>query len=123
MMIRMPMDSRFCRNDFTQEDKLWQRRKKNSCFAGWQWGATKYFFMGKPLYLLIISIFLFDFLKAQQPTQRLEPVNFSQVTINDNFWKPKIDKVATKTLAAFIYQTEITPPQIRNFEKVARKKG
>ena len=36
----------------------------------------------------------------------IEPVNFSKVLINDAFWKPKIDKVATKTLAACIYQTE-----------------
>ncbi|MDX2046993.1 MAG: glycoside hydrolase family 127 protein, partial [Chitinophagaceae bacterium] len=53
----------------------------------------------------------------------IEPVNFSQVNITDNFWKPKIDKVATKTLAACIYQTEVATPRIRNFEKVARGKG
>jgi DUF1680 family protein len=53
----------------------------------------------------------------------MEPVNFSQVTITDNFWKPKIDKVATKTLAACIYQTEIATPRIKNFEKVARNRG
>jgi len=58
-----------------------------------------------------------------QSLLRMEPVNFSQVTITDNFWKPKIDKVATKTLAACIYQTEVATPRIRNFEKVARGKG
>jgi len=60
---------------------------------------------------------------AQSSLLKFEPVNFSQVTINDNFWKPKIDKVATKTLAACIYQTEVVTPRIKNFEKVARKKG
>ena len=60
---------------------------------------------------------------AQSSLLKFEPVNFSEVTINDNFWKPKIDKVATKTLAACIYQTEVATPRIRNFEKVARKKG
>lgn len=60
---------------------------------------------------------------AQSDWQKLEPVNFSQVTVTDLFWKPKIDKVATKTLAACIYQTEVATPRIRNFEKVARKKG
>jgi uncharacterized protein len=60
---------------------------------------------------------------AQSPLLKFEPVNFSQVNITDNFWKPKIDKVATKTLAACIYQTEIATPRIRNFEKVARAKG
>ncbi len=60
---------------------------------------------------------------AQEKLQRYEPVNFSQVTITDRFWKPKMDKVATTTLQACIYQTEIKTPRIRNFEKVARKQG
>jgi hypothetical protein len=54
---------------------------------------------------------------------KMQPVNFSKVTINDEFWKPKLDKVATKTLDACIYQTEIKTPRVRNFEKVARKQG
>ena len=61
--------------------------------------------------------------EAQQSLLKMEPVNFSQVSITDDFWKPKIDKVATKTLAACIYQTEVATPRIKNFEKVARKKG
>lgn len=61
--------------------------------------------------------------EAQSKLLQMEPVNFSQVTINDAFWKPKIDKVATKTLAACIYQTEVATPRMRNFEKVARNKG
>ena len=60
---------------------------------------------------------------AQSPFVQLEPVNFAQVNITDKFWKPKIDKVATKTLAACIYQTETATARIRNFEKVARGKG
>ncbi len=60
---------------------------------------------------------------SQAPLQQFEFVNFSQVNITDAFWKPKIDKVATKTMPACIYQTEIATPRIRNFEKVARKKG
>jgi hypothetical protein len=32
---------------------------------------------------------------SQTPSQKFEFVNFSQVNITDNFWKPKIDKVAT----------------------------
>jgi len=50
-------------------------------------------------------------------------VNFSQVDITDQFWKPKIDKVATATLDACIYQTEVATARIRNFQKVARNKG
>ena len=45
------------------------------------------------------------------------------MNITDEFWKPKIDKVATKTLSACIYQTEVATPRIKNFERVARKKG
>lgn len=60
---------------------------------------------------------------AQTILHKTEPVPFSRVNITDQFWKPKIDKVATTTLAACIYQTETATPRIRNFEKVARKKG
>ncbi len=63
------------------------------------------------------------FSQAQSSLLKMEPVNFSQVTITDNFWKPKIELVATKTLAACIYQTEVATPRIKNFDKVARKKG
>ncbi|QMU29253.1 glycoside hydrolase family 127 protein [Adhaeribacter radiodurans] len=74
-----------------------------------------------------LAVFLFSVvsscLQAQTPTKKLEPVSFSQVTITDNFWKPKLDKVATTTLQACIYQTEDKTARIRNFEKVARKQN
>jgi len=60
---------------------------------------------------------------AQAPLQRTVFVNFARVSIQDSFWRPKIDKVATKTLEACIYQTETATPRIRNFERVARAKG
>lgn len=60
---------------------------------------------------------------AQQGKQFFEPVSFSTVTITDKFWKPKMDKVATTTLQACIYQTEEKTGRIRNFEKVASGKG
>lgn len=60
---------------------------------------------------------------SQTPLQKFEFVDFSKVNITDDFWKPKIDKVATVTLKACIYQTEVKTPRIRNFEKVARHKG
>lgn len=62
-------------------------------------------------------------LTAQSPTRQFEPVNFSQVNITDSFWKPTLEKVATTTLQACIYQTEVKTPRIRNFEKVARGKN
>src|ERR1044071_9829535 len=77
----------------------------------------------KKIFLLILSIALATIVFSQTPLQKIEFINFSQVNITDNFWKPKIDKVATTTLNACIYQTETATPRIRNFEKVARNKG
>jgi DUF1680 family protein len=68
-------------------------------------------------------LLLCNYVSAQTPSRKLEPVSFSQVTITDNFWKPTMDKVATKTLQACVYQTETKTPRIRNFEKVARNKN
>jgi len=60
---------------------------------------------------------------AQPAWPLLQPVGFEQVEITDQFWKPKIDKVATATLQACILQTEEKTARIRNFEKVARNQG
>jgi len=60
---------------------------------------------------------------AQQKFPQLTPVNFSKVQVTDNFWKPRIDKVTEVTIPVCIEQTEVKTPRIRNFEKVARKKG
>lgn len=62
-------------------------------------------------------------LYAQTPSRKFEPVNFSKVTITDSFWKPTMDKVATTTIKACVYQTEVATPRIKNFEKVARNKN
>ncbi len=78
--------------------------------------------MRKLVFFLFVCILQTN-LFAQANLQKIEFVSFSQVNITDQFWKPKIDKVATKTLAACIYQTETATPRIRNFEKVARNKG
>jgi DUF1680 family protein len=60
---------------------------------------------------------------AQTGNQKIEFVNFSRVNITDNFWKPKIDKVAQVTIPVCIDQTEVKTPRIKNFEKVARNQG
>jgi DUF1680 family protein len=62
-------------------------------------------------------------MEAQTPLQKIEPVNFSQVRIDDNFWKPRIYTVSTVTIPVCIDQTEVKTARIRNFEKVAAKKG
>jgi DUF1680 family protein len=66
---------------------------------------------------------LITFAFGQQKLPLLMPINFSRVQINDQFWKPKIDRVSTVTIPVCIDQTEVKTPRIRNFEKVARKKG
>lgn len=57
---------------------------------------------------------------AQSGIAKLDPVNFSQVTITDDFWKPKLEKIAASAIPLMIYQTEIATGRIRNYEKVAR---
>jgi DUF1680 family protein len=79
--------------------------------------------MKKKLYVLFLLVSNLGFLVAQTDHVKVNPVIFSKVVINDDFWKPKIDKVATKTLQACIYQTEEKTGRIRNFEKVARGKN
>ncbi len=54
-----------------------------------------------------------------QSLQKLYPVNFSEVSIHDSFWSPRIDKVATATLQACIEYTENKTGRIRNFERAA----
>lgn len=73
--------------------------------------------------LLLVFLTAAVAVKAQHLTYHLfEPVNFSQVTIKDAFWKPKVDKVATTTLQACIYQTEVATPRIENFKIDAGQK-
>ncbi|MBS1545453.1 MAG: glycoside hydrolase family 127 protein [Bacteroidetes bacterium] len=73
--------------------------------------------------LTVLFLFCTFLASAQTPTRKFEPVGFAQVSINDGFWKPTMDQVATTTLQACIYQTEVKTPRIRNFEKVARNKN
>jgi DUF1680 family protein len=56
---------------------------------------------------------------AQSGMRSVEPVNFSKVTINDSFWKPRIDQVATVTIPVCVEQTEVKTPRIQNFEITA----
>lgn len=73
--------------------------------------------------VLIFNVSFVSALFGQPKYPLITPVNFSKVTIQDSFWKPKIDKVSSITIPVCIEQTEIKTPRIRNFEKVARRKG
>jgi len=71
----------------------------------------------------LIGLFLFVFLNtavfAQKVTPKLENINFSKVTVDDAFWKPRMGKVAEITIPVCMDQTEIKTPRIRNFEITA----
>ncbi len=70
----------------------------------------------KPFLLGFLVTQFLSLIGSAQPLQKIEPVSFANVNITDNFWKPRMDQVATVTLQACIYQTEIKTPRIRNFE-------
>jgi uncharacterized protein len=59
---------------------------------------------------------------AQSPAPSFEPISFAEVQINDAFWKPRMDKVASVTLRACIDYTETKTPRIRNFEIASGKR-
>lgn len=82
-----------------------------------------YFFKKAGLSLWSVSTLFAAGAFAQQGTAKMIPVNFSKVQINDNFWSPRMNTVTQVTIPVCIDQTEVVTPRIRNFEKVARKKG
>ncbi|GEO11578.1 glycoside hydrolase family 127 protein [Segetibacter aerophilus] len=61
-------------------------------------------------------------LRAQTSIQQYQNIKFSQVEINDKFWRPKIEKISTVTIPVCIDQTEVKTPRIRNFEIAAGKR-
>ena len=70
----------------------------------------------------VILFFLLCFIlqaEAQVTYQKMEPVNFSQVKIEDNLWAPTIEKVTAISIPHLIKEAE---GNIRNFEKVAANK-
>ncbi|HSK11766.1 MAG TPA: beta-L-arabinofuranosidase domain-containing protein, partial [Phnomibacter sp.] len=72
---------------------------------------------------LVCFIFAVDRAGAQSSLQQVHPVNFSDVTITDPFWKERMHTVTTKTLDACILYTENKTGRIRNFEKAAKREG
>jgi hypothetical protein len=70
--------------------------------------------------LLFVGLYclLFAPASSQHQNLRIDPISFSKVQIVDSFWKSKMDKVASKTLDACIFQTEVKTGRIRNFEQV-----
>lgn len=79
--------------------------------------------MKKVVCLLLLSYGSWPGSVAQKLSRQIEPVPFSQVNINDAFWKPRIEKVQTATLPVCMDYTENKTGRIRNFEKAALKQG
>lgn len=71
----------------------------------------------------IIGLFLLLVLNTphfgQNIIRKLENISFSKVTIEDAFWKPRMEKVADVTIPVCMDQTEFKTPRIRNFEITA----
>jgi uncharacterized protein len=61
--------------------------------------------------------------EAQHSLQKLDPVSYSRVKIDDKFWKSRMNAVSNVTIPVCIDQTEVKTGRIRNFEKVVAKKG
>jgi len=77
----------------------------------------------KNSFFLISALFLFCSISktvAQASYQKTEPVAFSRINIEDNFWKPRINAVSSVLIPACLGWAE---PNIRNFEKVTANKG
>lgn len=78
--------------------------------------------MKRLLFISGFSFLVYNKTDAQNFFPKIEPVNFSKVTIEDKFWKPRIDRIAAVTLPACIYQTETATPRIQNFINAAQHK-
>jgi uncharacterized protein len=78
----------------------------------------------KNIVILSFICLFFDYLaSAQSSLQKLYPVNFSQVTVTDAFWKGRMETVAAVTIDACVLYTENKTGRIRNFEKAAKGTG
>ncbi len=62
-------------------------------------------------------------ISSQNQLRKIKGIDYSEVEITDPFWKPKIEDVAKNAIGVCVYQTETATARIRNFEKVAAKKG
>lgn len=56
-------------------------------------------------------------------TKANQQVNFSHVKINDSFWSPRLQKLATATLPVCINQIEVVTGRMQNFKNAATHSG
>ena len=74
-------------------------------------------------HLMVPAVLFVTTATSQTSFQKIYPVPFSDVTITDLFWKPKMETVATATLDACVNYTQDKTGRIRNFEKAAKRSG
>lgn len=77
--------------------------------------------MKKIISLFVISLYVWP---AMAQTYQVQPVPFNQVSIDDDFWNPRLKAHASQTLQVCIAQMQDSTKRISNFEKAAGlKKG
>lgn len=74
-------------------------------------------------FLSLLAICSCAEVKEKNPLKMIDQVDFSEVKIQDNFWKPRLDKHKTATLPVCIDQIENQTGRIKNFENAAKKQG
>lgn len=67
------------------------------------------------LTLCSLSFFSCSSQKGETAFQKNDPVNFSKVKIEDNFWLPRMKVHAAVTLPACIHQCEVETQRVKNF--------
>lgn len=70
----------------------------------------------------LCSVLLMVAQAGGQSLQKLYPVSFSEVVVNDPFWTPRMKTVSDATLKACVDYTENKTGRIRNFERAALHK-
>lgn len=81
----------------------------------------KYIYLGSCLTLACLTSCKEE---AQEEMMRtFEPINFSEVKINDDFWNPRLKAHASTILNVCIDQIENQTGRIKNFENAAKKEG
>lgn len=79
----------------------------------------------KVLILSLVSILTIGCCKKDAHTMSIvsHHVDFSHVQVQDSFWSPRLQRVATTTIPVCIDQTEVQTGRIRNFENAAHGEG
>ena len=73
--------------------------------------------------LFVVAVILVACKDGNQTTKLITPVSFSEVTINDAFWAPRLQKHKEATIPVCIDQIENQTGRMRNFENAALRKG